>query len=277
MLPINLKFQAFIPNSLGRSLLSYFENTSRFRLLSNREEFIKDIKQFDSKGYTWLPEPGGFLTDNYFATDNVEMFHHHSDHTTRLAIEIEIDPEKIGSYCFKNEFLRHNPHEDWGGESSQHSGQSHQVKAYIKRLPFYTDLPRASDKDVYIGVCSELRTSRSDEDILDVSIRNSKCNSNSYGKNDTTSIKLFSNAEYPFTPEYLTPNIDFELGINFHKSHENNRVNMAIGGWHNDFPAYELIINDKVKYTHNPSDYGYTGPNYNNLSKSKKFTLYEWL
>lgn len=278
MLPISIKFQAFIPNSLGRKLLSYFKNTSRFRLLSNKEEFISKVRQLDSKGYTWLPEPGNSFTNNYFATDDVEMFHHHSEHSTRLAVAIEVKPEKIGNYHFKSEFLKHKFHENWGGIDSQHSGESHQVKVYIKRVPFYTDFPRASDKDIYIGVCSELRTARSEETPLEVFIRNSKKHFFQDGKDDTTSIKLSSGAEYPFTPEWFTPKIDFELNIELYKSHQNDdRVDLNISGWHNDFPAYELIVNERVKYSHNPADYGYTGPNHLNLSKSKNFNVTEWI
>ncbi|MFL0119554.1 hypothetical protein [Tenacibaculum maritimum] len=96
MFPLSIKFQAFIPKSLGKPLLSYFENTNRFKLLDNKEEFIRQLSSFDIEKHTWLPEPGSL--SNYYATDNVKMFHHHSEHSTRLAINAEIDLTKIGNY-----------------------------------------------------------------------------------------------------------------------------------------------------------------------------------
>jgi hypothetical protein len=274
MLPISIKFQAFIPNSLGKNLLSYFEGTSRFRLLGNKEEFTRKIRLLDSKGYTWLPEPGGFLTNNYFATDNVDMYHHHSEHSTRLKVEAEIDFKKTGNYNFKSELFKHENHgKDWGGINSQHSGKSHQVKAYIKRIPFYTDMPRVSDKDLYIGVCSEMHSDRSEEDPLDISVRSFKKHQFSDGGNDATKIKVSASAGYPFI--FISPNIDFELNIELHKNLSRGSIDMNINGWHNDFPAYELIVRDRVIYSYNPADYGHTGPNPNNLSKSRNFNKTE--
>ncbi|MFL0102094.1 hypothetical protein, partial [Tenacibaculum maritimum] len=126
----------------------------------------------DIEKHTWLPEPGSL--SNYYATDNVEMFHHHSEHSTRLAINAEIDLTKIGNYNSESELFKHKRHKKQGDNNTQHSGLSHQVKAYIKRIPFYDDTPRASNKDMYIGVCSELHSDRSDEAPLDISISNSK-------------------------------------------------------------------------------------------------------
>ena len=51
------------------------------------------------------------MTKKFFATDNVEMFHHHSEHNTRLAIHAEINPSKIGNYHFKSEIFKHPSHE----------------------------------------------------------------------------------------------------------------------------------------------------------------------
>ncbi|MFL0066545.1 hypothetical protein V3A08_15765, partial [Tenacibaculum maritimum] len=102
---------------------------------------------FDIEKHTWLPEPGSL--SNYYATDNVKMYNHHSKHSTRLAINAEIDLTKIGNYNFESEIFRHDKHNfKYGGVNSQHSGKSHQVKAYIKRIPFYDDTPRASNKDM---------------------------------------------------------------------------------------------------------------------------------
>lgn len=278
MLPISIKFQAYIPKSLGKPLLDYFKRDSRFSLLSNREEFVRKLRAKDWKGFTWLPEPGGVMTNYYFATDNTDIHDHHSEHTTRLGLHLEIKPEKIGNYSLIDEMLMHRHHENWGGINSQHSGESHRVKAYIKRIPFYDDMPKASNKDIYIGVCDEsIRTLRSKEKPLDVSFFNSKENSFSQGNNDITTIRLSGSAGYPFTPEFATPNIDFELRIKLHKNLSNKSINININGWHNDFPAYELIIGHRVIYKHNPSRFGHTGPNPFNLSQKRDFSATEWI
>lgn len=269
MLPISIKFQAFIPKSLGKPLLSYFQNTNYFNLLNNKEEFIKQLNSFNIQKHTWLPEPGS--SNNYYATDNVEMFQHHSEHSTRLAINAEVDLVKIGSYNFKNEIFKHDKHNfKYGGVNSQHSGLSHQVKAYIKRIPFYDDMPRSSNRDIYIGVCNEVHFDRSDELPLDISIRNSKKHSFSGEGDDTTTIRVSASAGYPFA-EPFSPNIDFELDIELHKNLSSKSIDINIKGTHNDFPAYELVINDKVVHTYNPSDYGHSGPGLINLNTSRSF------
>ncbi|MFB9057142.1 hypothetical protein ACFFU9_10350 [Mariniflexile ostreae] len=276
MFPLSVKFQAFIPKSLGKPLLSYFENTNRFRLLDNKEEFIRQLNSFNIRTHTWLPEPGSL--SNYYATDNVEMFHHHSGHNTRLAINAEIDLTKIGSYNSGSEIFKHFSHLDGtiGNKNNQHSGLSHQVKAYIKRIPFYDDMPRASNKDMYIGVCSELHSARSDEAPLKVLISNSKKHSFYELGNDTTIIKVSASAGYPFA-EPFSPNIDFKLEIELFKNLTNKSIDVHVKGVHNNFPAYELVINDRVAYTHNPSDYGHSGPGLINLNTNKNFDITEWI
>lgn len=273
MLPISVKFHAFIPNSLGKPLLSYFKHLNQFKRLSNKQAFVSKINQLDRKGYTWLPEP--YSTINYFATDDINMFHRYADHTVRLAIHVEIDSRKIGDYHFKEEIFKHHGHKRWGGLAHQHCGESHRAKVYIKRIPFYEDMPRESDKDVYVGVCEDY-TKRADEDPLTTSIKNSKKYPYSGGGHDTTTIKVSASAGYPFTFEYTTPNIDFSLLMEFHKI-SNNRVNVTVRGQHNNFPAYELIIGRRTAYRYNPSDHGHTGPDIGNLTKSRRFQATEWV
>ncbi len=274
MLTIPIKFLAFIPRSLGKSLLSYFEGTSSFRLLKNKEEFTRKLRRLDSNGYTWLPEPLGFLTNHYFSTDNVDMYHPQGNHTARLAIELELDLKKIGNYHFGSEVFKHNKHGfKYGGIGSQHSGTSHQVKAYIKRIPFYTDMPRASQKDVYVGVCGDLNTDRSDEVPLKTTVSNSKKHFYTEGSHDTTAINVKASAGYPFDP--LAPHIDFKLEIEVHKNLREGSVDLNIFGVHDYFPAYELIVRNRKIYSHNPSDYGHTGPGLINLNLRRNFRITE--
>ncbi|MET4080468.1 hypothetical protein ABIB40_000408 [Pedobacter sp. UYP30] len=277
MLPISIKFQAYIPNSLGKPLLSYFQRYDTLSLLSNKEEFVRKLQAKDRKGFTWLPEPGGNLTSCFFATDNVDMHNHSSEHTTRLGLQAEINPKKIGSYNLSDNFFSHKLHKNWGGINGQHSDESQRVRAYIKRIPFYDDMPRPSSKDIYVGICdSNIRQKRSFEAPLKASVTNSKRNSNSAGAKDTTTIKVSGSANYPFL-SLIAPNIDFELEIKLYRNSKGKSVIVNVKGWHNYFPAFELVFWDKVVYKYNPSAYGYSGPTFSDLTKSKNFSFTEFV
>ncbi len=281
MLPISIQFQAYIPKSLGKPLLDYFQQDSRFNLLSNKDEFTRKLRAKDWNGFTWLPEPGGFATNYYFATDNTDFHHHHNEHSTRLGLHVEIEPKKIGNYTLADTIFKHKRHKDWGGINSQHSGESHRVHAYIKRISKgYIDTGTTfieSGEYEYIGVCDEvMRTNRSEEVPLDVSISNSKKHSFETGNDDTTTIKVSGSANYPFL-KLVAPNIDFKVNIELHKSLSRKSIDVNISGKHNNFPAYELIIGHRVVYSHNPANYGYSGPGLINLNTNKNFHATEWV
>ena len=279
MLPISIQFQAYIPKSLGKSLLSYFEDQSSFNLLSNKEEFIRKLKAKDFGNVTWLPEPFNSLSDYYFATDDVDFHNHHSEHTSRLSLHAEIKPEKIGNYNLTDINFKHKRHKNMGGFNSQHSGDSHRVHAYIKRVSKgHIDTGTTfidSGEFEYIGICSDSIDSMiSLEAPLDVSIFNSKESYFSSENNDVTTIKVKGSANYPFLG-IIAPNIDFELSIVLHKNLDSKSITINVSGSHNEFPAYELIINDCVAYKYNPAIIGYTGPSLYNLSVSKYFSARE--
>ena len=281
MNPISIKFQAYIPKSLGKSLLSYFQNSEHFNSLTNKEEFIRKIRNIDAKGFTWLPEPGNSFSHKYFATDKVEMYHHHSEHSTRLAIQMEINPAKIGNMTRMDGIIKHDKHKfKYGGLNSQHSGLSHQVCAYIKKVPELVDTGSVfiETGHHYVGVCSDtISHDRSDELPLNIDIQNSLSGmyfheSGTVLKNDTTTIKVSASAGYPYA-EPWSPNIDFELEIALCKNLANQSLNISVKGFHDSFPAYELVVNRNVAYSHNPSHYGHTGPGFTNLNTKKHFNV----
>ncbi len=263
MLPINLKFQAFIPNSLGKPLKSYFEHHPYARRLENREEFFMKLAQKDRHGYTWLPEPIG---NNFFATDDTDFHLHHREHTMRLGFEICIEPEKIGQYWNggKNRVFVHTGH-NGADPLNQHSGLSHRVTARIYR----------TSEDTCIGKVSE-RIHRSEEIKLDSNIDSSmEWAAPNYG-NAKTTITVGASAGYPFL-EPFAPNIEFEMTIEFFVDFSGKKIDVEVSGRHNDFPAYELIIDHGLEYSYNPSDYGETGPGIYNLNKWKKFHALKWI
>ena len=280
MLQLSIKFQCYIPKSLGKPLLDYFRNDPRINQLVNKDEFIRKLQSKDMHGYTWLPEPGGFLTGKYFATDTGEVHARHSDHTIRLGFDLNVDPKKIGNYKLTDRIFDHKNHgSDWGGHRSQHSGESHQVEAYIKRKATgYVDTGTTfiESGHEYVGVCSDsISTLRSEETPLKLSLENvlSRTYFHQAGTTvprDTTVFIISASAGYPFA-EPFSPNIDFEVKVKVIREPSGKSVSVQVDGWHNDFPAYELIIGNKVVYDHNPSDYNYTGPGYGNLTKSRNF------
>ena len=202
---IKIVFQAYIPKNLGKSLLSYFPNY-KLNLLQNKSEFIGKIKEFDRGYQTWLPEPGSSVSSNFFATDDAN-YHgsNHRSHTSRLRIEMNIDIGKVGNYKLPSEIFRHRYHKNWLGNEFQHSSLSQRVKAYIKRIPFYTDFPgRPSPKDIYFGVCHKEMNLRAQELPI-------KAYVNSHTNNSITTIDVDKvSANYPYLKR-LAPNIDFKL------------------------------------------------------------------
>lgn len=280
MQSISIKFQAYIPNTLGRPLASYFENSYRLDRLENKREFLRKLRAKDGHGYTWLPEPGNLLTKNFYSTDDAAFHNSHSEHSVRLGFHAEIEPHKIGNLSLVDPIFKHHHHENWTGHNHQHSGLSHQVKAYIKRYPFYDDRP--SNRDVYIGYCDdEVSTLRSYEAPINASINNSLTGlfyfpAGARKENNTSMISVKATAGYPFT-EPLSPNIDFGMDIKLVKNVAGSSVDISVSGWHNHFPAYELLINNKVSFNYDPSIYGYTGPGLINLNRSKNFNASEYL
>ncbi|MFV0305619.1 MAG: hypothetical protein ACK5IC_09095 [Moheibacter sp.] len=285
MIPINIKFQAYIPKSLGKPLISYFENDRRFNpnTLSNYSEFRRNLyAQGGNKN--WLPEPGNTISSCYYSTDDTDFHDHHSTHTIRLGFEANFKPEKIGNYSTfdKYSIFGHSTHIDGSKSKSghQHSDNSHRVEAYFKKEQFYDDKP--SGYDTYTGICKPQFTKRSEEKSLKISIRNGISGTyftfpNSRPQNETTIVDVSASAGYPFTPESITPNVDFELKIELYLDQSLKKVQISVSGWHNDFPAYELIVDGMVVYNYDPSKKGYTGPTPYNLGiVTTNFSKVSW-
>ena len=222
-------------------MLSYFQNTKNFNKLSNKEEFIRKLRNVDSRSCTWLPEPGnGFTNYYYYTTDNVEMFHHHSEHSIRLGTHLRIDSIKIGEIISNSDQIiqhYHNgknddkPQYGYGGINSQHSGLSHQVEAYIKRVPkpIDTNTGLAQQGYDYIGICNKVNFDRSDEKPLEIDIENKTKGFNFMKPHDTTVITVSASAGYPFA-EPWSPNIDFKLAIELSKASFGNSTDIVISG-----------------------------------------------
>jgi len=280
MKPIDITLQAYIPKNLGKPLRSYFDKNILFdrRLLSNYDSFKQDLENYDKTGFTWLPEPGNFASDCFFATDNQD-FHDkkHGGHTGRLSINMRIEPEKIGKYSLydKLDIFTHSKHSKSAGNGSQHSDESHRVQAYIKRIAFNMDSPRPSAQDIYMGIVKKYPSIRSEEFALEnISIHNTYSGYYFSQKNnkpdyDTSVIKASSSAPYPYL-SLVAPNIDMNITVKAYLNISSKTIRITVDGEHNKFPAYELLVNNEILYSYFPK--GYSGPSPVNLNQSKTFT-----
>lgn len=275
----DFKFRAFIPKKLGKPLIDYFRGQIRYKYLNNKEEFLKKLTDSEINKHYWLPEPQPFGSfGNFYATDNVDFYHSTENHSFRLGFHLEIFDSDIGEPLFQSDILKHKEHthgNDYGIIGNQHSSLSHRIKAGIHRISFYQDMPKASNRDVYIGKVGKLYSKRSKEKPLEITINSSKNNTFSLAKAKTR-INISAAANYPFL-DFISPDIDFSLSLIITKSHDNRSVGCTVQGWHNGFPAYELLINNKRIYKYNPADMGYSGPNVYNLSLIRKeFYASKW-
>lgn len=235
--------------------------------MTNYNDFKRKIIAKDNAGHTWIPEPAiGSIFHTFFATDNIDSHSEYDEHSKRLRIETNIDLTKIGKFEMFDSIFTHMKHEKKKVTNNhQHSDKSHQVKAYIQRLP----LEDTAEKDaIYTGFFTE-KSERSEEAPLKTSMRNELTGTFFHQKgtkieNNTTVINVSASAGYPFL-KHLAQHIDFELEIELVKNLRNKSIHITVNGWHNDFPAYELIIGDRIAYNYNPANHGYSGPTPYNL------------
>lgn len=272
MIPISIKFQAYIPKNLGKPLLSYFEKDKRLNYLTNKNAFLKKLRDVDkeSKGRYWIPEPYSY--SYYFSTDDTYIHNHHTEHTMRLGFHLNIDPNKIGKYRPSDSFLIHKSH-NINGEAKynnqQHSGLSHRVEVYIQKKIYPDDMAKLSHR-VYTGVCNLLEPKRSPE--KDLTITPPKNYFSKIGNFPATYFKISASGGYPYTPPGLTPKIDFKVEVRIINAR--NCIYIDIEGEHDMFPAYELLINEQVAYPYDPIKHGEKGPG-RNLCKSKYFSAHK--
>lgn len=265
MLPLNFTLQAYIPKSLGRPLLSYFQNLPYFnsKQLTNYDQFKSNLESMDRLGGTWLPEPFP-MTSRFFMTDDSDFHKNHTKHSYRLRVKGKLDLAKVGNYSF---FDTQKIFEE--DNQKQSSYYSHRCVAYINNNVY-----EKFDKPFYVGFFEKFEK-RANENYLNFSVRNEIQGANifpigaqRYNAPDTTVIEVKASAAYPFLP---SPDVDLNLKISIRKINERD-VRITFEGEHDDFPAYELLVNDRVIYSYSPASKGYDGPTPVNLMlKSKKF------
>jgi len=270
MFPFNITFQAYIPKNSGKPLLHYFANDPRFRpdRMTNYEEFRRELTRLDVTRHHWLPEPlYNSLYDTYCSIDD-GIFHSkgngkHPNHSTRLRFDLRIDPRKIGNYFFEPKmwYLPHQAHAD-GKAGMLHSDESHQVQAYIRPASGHIVTPRSGPVALkYEGVCGSVQAKRSTENPIQVTVWDKMSDSCGYRKpstkNDTTLFQIKSSAGYPLRT--IVRPIDWDFTICVQLAERSNTAYIDVKGKHDKFPAYELLVDDTIIYTHAPTSLGFAG------------------
>lgn len=273
MLPFNITFQAYIPKNLGQPLLNYFANDSRFHpdRMKNYQEFRRMLTSSDIVKHRWLREAVyNSLYDTYCAIDD-GIFHskgnsRHPNHSTRLQVDLRIDPDKIGNHFSVDKmwYLPHQAHAD-GTAGNQHSGESHQVQAYIRDITTsYGVSPlglTAPSYKKHEGICGRVQIERSAENPIQVTVwdkkSNSLCHRRPSKKMDSTRFDITASAGYPFIKKAF--HINFNFTVDVHLAERSNTVHINVEGTHDKFPAYELLVDDTIIYTHAHTSLGFAG------------------
>jgi len=102
------------------------------------------------------------------------------------------------------------------------------------------------------------------------------------GSTDKSAVVIAAEASYPFSPipfVNLNPAINYDIAFTFERL-ENGATTIRFNGWHDSFPAYEIIVNGTVIYSHEvAADEGPTISNLggsNTTSASGEFTILPW-
>ncbi len=279
---MKLQFNAFIPGHLGRPLsmlaLSYKKVS-----LKNENEFYQYLQRVGGSK-TWIKEPA---SDNiYCATDSREFGEHNiafgkEEHKSRLFLYPKkkfgnnIDLSSIGSMHQKygnevfqklcdlshrvrthisygmpdNSGLKHTYH--YGGSRINLIPTNHQSCHYANpNYPLYGSIEVFEDKrsDPYDSWLKWY------DWVVD------------YDENKSV-IVVAAEAGYPYA-EPFSPNIDFRLTIELMRLQNNYQV--RIHGFHNQFPAYELLLDGVLTYKFMPAS---SGPGIYNLNAHQQFSV----
>ena len=263
MAQIDITFQAYLPNSVGKPLAQYFAGKSVVNNFVNTDEFMRALRRLDNRGYKWIPQPNTFFFGYYTTTDNVSVNHRHNgDHTAKLQTELTIDTNLIGTYGARDVRFGHKAHQGGAVVGNQHSDLSTRVR--ISKVPVDAIRSRPYGgvyATRYRGVVGTIQTRRSEEIPQPVDVVNSQEHPtmSAYGSrsntNDTTTITVSASAPYPFLP---SPAIDYTVVIKV--TMRGDTVFLNVSGSHNEFPAYEMMVNGSRVYHYNPSVNGHTGP-----------------
>lgn len=266
-------YQSFIPQSVGRPLTEIFRGHPYLNRqdLVNYDEFMNFLRQMDTNGRlsgeggTWIAEPPPFSTikgtfamtnDGEFATNGTLRRHT----TNKVRIEGSIDLREIGQMSPLRPPIQVPP----------------AVRAFQCRAAI---VPQTSNLNVgypgvrlatgkYVGVYEYAKPAISH---ISGSVHVENKSEGTYLTRpgtpvtdlfDTTIVTIRASGSYPFV--LMAPNIDMFLTIKLRR--QGGGITITFEGRHDQFPAYELLVNGVSKRQWNPVAHGQFGPNPINLN-----------
>lgn len=266
-------YQAFIPQSVGRKLSDIFRHHPHFNRqdLVNYDEFSNFLRRMDNEGRklntggNWIAEPPPISTflHTFAMTNDGEFgagrgYREHS--TNKVRIEGSIDLREVGQMSILRPPLSVPP----SVEASQ--CQAGIVMQTSDLNVGYPGIRTTTGK--YLGVFrdSEQRksyiTGKTFITNKSEGLYFSRPGTSRREMMDTTVLYAKAAGSYPFI-RGIAPDIDMELTVKLHRT--GDRVDITFEGLHDQFPAYELVVNGVRKARWDPVANGQTGPNPINL------------
>jgi hypothetical protein len=271
---LSFVYQSFIPQSVGRSLSEIFRDHPHLNRqdMVNYDEFMAFLRRTDATGRrqghggSWIPEPPPISTlKGTFAMTNDGEFEPKGNsrrHTTnKVSIEGRLDLREVGR--MSTVFLP---------VKVPSAVTAFQCRAAIVPQTSNINVGYPTIRPVtgrYVGVFSAPEPA-----ISHISGRISLLNKSEgtyFTKPgtpaeelfDTTIIRAKAAGNYPFV-WVVAPDIDITLTIKLRRF--GNRIEIQFEGLHDQFPAYELLVNGVRQRRWDPVANGQHGPNPINLN-----------
>ena len=272
---MHIQFNAFIHKQLGKPLRTLCSNYSF--PLKNEEEFYNQLDNVLEGNDAWLPEP--FSSSTFCKTDDRDLKEHNlfsgEAGTSRLFVYNKDNPFDLNKLGKFEQFYK--------GKRifEKRCSESHRVTVFFNCQPLSTieqqnqvliapEIFGCGPSDPFIpnpmyGYVHVYPPKKSDpyesgtpliDEVEDIDENHSR-------------ITVKAQAGYPYA-EPFSPNIDFNLEINFYRMGSNYYM-VEVNGTHNKFPFYELLIDGALIYDFKP-DKKDDGPGLKNLNTIHSFS-----
>ena len=252
---MKIRMCAFIPKSLGSSISMY----DLPKGLVNQSSFDHEVKRIAG---SWLKEPYPSIV--FCGSDNREFGNMNGTSRLYAFNEKPINLAFIGR--FRSIYgQKHQLFNKKCDASARVFVQLAYSKLSITEMDKFPKIPYQGGRFPviekqkqygYVHTQSPM-TGIADQDLDTITDLNS----------NFSKIKVKTSAGYPYL-EPFSPNIDFEFTIIMRRL--SDKYEVEIIGCHNEFPCYELYINDSVVYKYMTAGHG---PNPVNLNRSFSFTI----
>jgi len=268
----HVMIQGFIPKSLGKPMRAYFQHNPLFRpdRLINYEEFERFLRSTEALPGTWLPEPMPLTPlGSYYLTNDGEIGNH-KDYKVRLAGTLDLS--KVGRYRATDQPLQVITSSDThrctaaiapariirpNGTIDELSKAKAEFAGPQSKTPFV--------RGHYQSPVNSFRATslRPGNVLLGRRPQPRPTNSGPSSKApNATSVEAWASGGYPFFA--ASPGINVQLRVSMVRL--GNLMEITVTGEHDRFPAYEVYVNGRLRYSYNPVAHGQHGPSPFNLN-----------